>query len=206
MPNLRQLTAPALAVLLLAACTTGGGIEVTRFHLNQPVPRASVAVVATDPVVAQSLEFRTYAAAVAGELARVGFDTAVAPGSATYLAAVSITQQSHAVQRPSPFRIGLGLGGFGGGGYRGGTAVGGGVGVSAPVGKGRIDETKFNTLSIKLKRRADETLIWEGTATDLTTGRDPNSSLSAAVPALAHAMLSDFPGRSGVTAHYPQPR
>lgn len=206
MRNFRPLIGTVAAALLLSACATGGGIEVTRFHLNQPVPRASVAVVATDPVVAQSLEFRTYAAAVASELAGIGFDTAVAPGSATYLAAVSITQQSHAVQRPSPFRIGFGLGGFGGGGYRGGTAVGGGVGVSAPVGKGRIDETKFNTLSIKLKRRADESLLWEGTATDLTTGRDPNSSLSAAVPALAHAMLADFPGRSGVTAHYPQPR
>lgn len=205
MPSFRPLLAPVSATLLLAACATSGGIEVTRFHLNQPVPRASVAVVATDPVIAQSLEFRTYAAAVASELARVGFDTAVAPGSATYLAAVSITQQSHAVQRPSPFRIGFGLGGFGGG-YGGGTAVGGGVGVSAPVGKGRIDETKFNTLSIKLKRRADESLVWEGTATDLTSGRDPNGSLSAAVPALAHAMLADFPGRSGVTAHYPQPR
>ncbi len=206
MPSFRPLLAPVSAALLLAACATGGGIEVTRFHLNQPVPRASVAVVATDPVVAQSLEFRTYAAAVASEMARIGFDTAVAPGSATYLAAVSVTQQSHAVQRPSPFRIGVGLGGFGGGGYGGGTAVGGGLGVSAPVGKGRIDETRFNTLSIKLKRRADESLIWEGTATDLTSGRDPNSSLSAAVPALAHAMLADFPGRSGVTAHYPQPR
>lgn len=202
MLNCRPPIAPVAAALLLAACATGGGIEVTRFHLNQPLPRASVAVVANDPVVAQSLEFRTYAAAVAGELSRIGFDTAVAPGSATYLAAVSITQQSHAVQRPSPFRIGLGLGG---GSFGRSSAVGGGLGVSAPVGKGMIDETRFNTLSIKLKRRADEALVWEGTATDLANSRDPNSSLSAAVPALAHAMLADFPGRSGVTSHYPQP-
>ena len=203
MPDFRPLFIPVSAALLLAACATGSGIEVTRFHLNQPVPRASVAIVATDPVVAQSLEFRTYAAAIASEMARIGFETAVAPGSATYLAAVSITQQSHAVQRPSPFRIGFGLGGAS---FGGNNAVGGGVGVSAPVGKGRINETRFNTLSIKLKRRADESLIWEGTATDLTSGRDPKSSLSAAVPALAHAMLADFPGRSGVTAHYPQSR
>ncbi len=198
----RNLIVPIGAALLLAACATPGGIEVTRFHLSQPLPHASVAVVAVDPAAASSLAFASYADAVAAELARVGYERAVAPGSATYIAALSVTQTTQTVRRAPPVQIGFGVG-IGGGGYRGG---GVGAGVSTPVGPGRIEAIRVNTLSLKLKRRTDEALLWEGTATAAADAHDAASRLTTAVPALAQALLAEFPGRSGVTARYPLPR
>ena len=198
-----NLLVPIAAALALTACATPGGIEVTRFHLGQPLPHASVAVVAVDPAAASSLAFRSYADAVAAELARVGFERAVAPGSATYIAALGVTQTTQAVRRAPPVRIGFGVG-VGGGGYHGGGGVG--AGVSTPVGQGRVEATRVNTLSLKLKRRTDEALLWEGTASAAADARDAGSALTAAVPVLAHALLAEFPGRSGVTARYPLPR
>jgi len=194
-----RVPAPIIAALLLAGCATPGAIEVTRFHLGTPLPRAGVAVVPADPALAGSLEFAHYADAVAAEFARAGFERAMSPGGATYLAEVGITQASTALRRPSPFSIGFGIG-VGGGGYGGGSAVG--AGVSGPVGRGRIETRRTTALRIRLKRRVDDAVVWEGTATDAVS----SAPTDVAVPTLAHAALMDFPGRSGMTARYPLPR
>ena len=190
---------PLFAVLLIAGCATPGAIEVTRFHLDAPLPRASIAVVPADPAAAGSLAFAHDADTVAAEFARAGFDRALAPGSATYLVELGVTVASTAVRRPSPVSVGFGFG-VGGGGYRSGSSVG--AGVSGPVGRGRVDTLRATTLRLRMKRRVDETVVWEGTATDAVSSAPPE----IAIPALAHAALTDFPGRSGATARYPLPR
>lgn len=193
---MRLIVPPLAALLLVAGCATAPGIEVTRFHLGEPVPRATVAVVPVDPAAADSLEFRTHAAAVAAALARIGFDAAPVPSSSTYVALLDLKRETNTTRRRSPVSVGFGVGGFGGGG---GSFGGGGVGVSGPVGRGRIDQTRLDVLSLRLKRRSDETLVWEGRASGISDPRRGD-----AVPALANAMLAEFPGKSGATVGYPR--
>ena len=194
-----RIAAASLAVLLIAGCATTPGIEVTRFHLGQPVPRATIAVVAADPATAGSLEFRSHAAAVAAELARIGFDAAPVPASATYAAVLDLRRETATTRRRSPVSIGIGIGGGGGSfGRHGGSFGGGGIGVSGPVGGDRIDATRIDTLQLRIKRRGDEALVWEGRATGVADARGGDS-----VVMLVRALLADFPGRSGITERYP---
>ncbi|NCP11924.1 MAG: DUF4136 domain-containing protein [Sphingomonadales bacterium] len=96
---------PILLVLAagttLAGCTTlatpSAPVDVTRFHLvgaDGQIARGTIAVgpVTNAPADSQSFEFRSYAAAVAAELARIGY-TPVAEGAATdFLARVDYTR------------------------------------------------------------------------------------------------------------------
>src|SRR3546814_6782707 len=64
-------------VASLAACASNPasrGVEVTRFHLGQhPIARGQIVVEPINPAAAGSIEFRTHAASVARELARLGW-------------------------------------------------------------------------------------------------------------------------------------
>ncbi len=191
-------TLPALAALLLAgACTTGpSGTEVTRFHLGQPIARSSIVLVAADPARRDSLEFRSFADAVASELRAQSFTpVAVDAPDVAYVGTITISQGS----RPAPPKGGLTIG-LGGGSFGRGGGVGGGV--SFPVGQSRPGEIVATTLALQIKRHSDGSVIWEGRATGLTDTRgavDPG----AAVPKLARALLSGFPGPAGQTVRVP---
>src|SRR3546814_16859574 len=64
-------------VASLAACASNPvsrGVEVTRFHLGQqPIARGQIVVEPINPAAAGSIDFRTHAASVARELARLGW-------------------------------------------------------------------------------------------------------------------------------------
>ena len=190
----------ALSTLaLLAACASGPqGAEVTRFHLGQPIARSTVALVPAEGSQAGSLEFRSYADAVARELAAQSFVT-VPSGDTTaaYVGTLGVTQSFRPGRSKGSFSIGIGGGSFGGGGRHGGSFGGVGGGVSVPVAGGRPTDIRTTTLNLQLKRRSDASIVWEGRATSEAQGQagDP----SRAVPELARALLSDFPGPRGQT-------
>ena len=191
-----------LAALPLGACATSLRLpptEAVRYHLGGQPERGTVAV---EPLAAPgaptSLEFRTYAAAVEAQLLRNGYSLA-APGARSQLiATVGFTRASQAgPPRQSPFSVGIGGGGFSGGRRGGGVGLGGGVGF--PIGGGRATEVVVSELAVTIKRRADQSPVWEGRAHAYADGSKAEASADAQADRLATALFQGFPGESGRT-------
>jgi hypothetical protein len=191
MRSVKMLVA-GLGALALAGCATHP-VEVTRFHLNQPIARGMIDV---EPLAAggpASLEFKTYAAAVQSELLRIGY-TAAPPGQpAQFLATVNFVRASRGtVDLGPPVTLGLGVGGFG-------RHVGGGVGGGIGIGKHRTRELITSELSVRITDRATGSTIWEGRAQlDGAVGSE-QASPAATAAKLARALFKGFPGESGRT-------
>ena len=190
------------AALGVAGCTTTGAtVDVKRFHLGVPVTRGTIALVPANGPQSFSLEYRAYADAVANELRAQGFTPAPVDSGPAYIGTLTITQNvAVGPRRPSPVSVGIGGGGFSGG--RGG-GVGFGGAVAFPVGHGSQNAVEFDMIGLQIKRGADQTLIWEGSAQTAIDTRSPQASLANAVPAMARVLLAGFPGPSGVTQHVP---
>lgn len=193
--------AAMLAAATLAGCattTTSGPVEVTRFHLGAPLERGTVAVEPLPGGGPPSLEFKTYAAAVQGELIGSGF-TATVPGTpGQYLAVVGFARTTQeGPPRSSGLSIGIGGGGYSGG-YRGG-GVGLGGGVSFPVGKRHPRVIVLSELSVQIRRRSDDTVIWEGRAQTAADETATDAQANAAAGKMANALFRGFPGESGRT-------
>jgi hypothetical protein len=183
--------------VVLAACTASiPPVEVTRFHLGQVIPAGNVAIV---PVVggdSQTLEFRTYAAAVARELARLGY-TEAATALTPLIAEVDFSRGTRTdFARRSPVTIGVGGGSYGGG-------LGIGIGTSFGVGGNRSRETVLTRLSVRLKTRSDGKPVWEGRAETQAPAGAPSAQPGLAADKLATALFKGFPGRSGETITIP---
>lgn len=188
----------ALTSLALSGCMTDAGPSlpsVTRFHLGQPIARAAIAVEPSDPADANSLEFDAVADAVGRELTRLGWTVQKGNARSEQVAIVSVTQSDRIAPRRSGFSIGIG-GGTGSYGRHGGVGVGGGVEV--PVGR-RSDRLITTQLSVRIQRRSDATVAWEGRAEFEARAGTPDASRAAAASHLAAALFRDFPGESGRT-------
>lgn len=189
--------------LLLAGCAMemGGGAaleppSVTRFHLGQPIARGPIAIEPSRPEDANSLEFAQVAAPVERELTRLGW--AVEPrggGRSEQVAVINVEQGSREAARRSGLSIGLGVGG---GSYGRHGGVGAGVGGSIPIGR-RTNEVVGTQLSVRIQRRSDATVAWEGRAQLEARAGTPLASKAGAVNRLAGALFQDFPGESGRT-------
>lgn len=199
---MRRRLLPSLAAIAigLAGCTTGGGLpptQVVRYHLDQPVTRGTVAVQPLTPEAGSSLAFAPYAAAVQAQLVTLGY-TVAATGTAPDFVALADVHQDQQVGPPrrSPISIGLGAGGasFGRGG---GFGLGGGVGF--PVGGGRGRPVLLTELSVTIKRRADQTALWEGHARGVIDARAAGATADGQAQRLAGALFAGFPGESGRT-------
>ena len=196
----RRLSALALlAASGLAACTTGGRppTQVVRYHLGQPVARGTVAVQPLTPQAGGTLSFAPFAAAVQAQLLTLGY-TAAPAGTAPDFVALTDVRQDQQVGPPrrSPVSIGLGAGG-GSFGRGGGFGLGGGVGF--PIGGGRGRPVLLSELSVTIKRRADQTAVWEGHARGVVNARAPDATADAQAGRLAAALFTGFPGESGRT-------
>ena len=184
---------PAL-LLALAACTTArpGGTEVTRFHLGAPIARSTIALVPADAAQSFSLEYRSYADAVARELAAQNFVPVGNDPTSAYVGTIDIRQTA----RPAPRRGGLTIG-IGGGSFGRSGGIGGGV--SVPIGQSRPGDLVTTSLGLQIKRRADGSIVGEGTAIGEGDSRSGGGDLTRRVPELARALLSGFPGTPGQT-------
>jgi len=180
--------------LLLPGCTTGPApVEVTRFHLDQPIAPAEITVEPKDPTLAGSLEFQSYSGAIGAELQKLGFRLAPNLTKSELVAVVDVARDARQTgPTQAPASIGLGGGGFGG-------SVGGGVGISFPVGKKRTPMAVQTRLAIQLKRRSEGTVIWEGRAATEARDGTPQAEPGYAVRHLAAALFQGFPGESGRT-------
>ena len=187
------LTALAAFALLAGCAASLPQAEVTRFHVGPALQRGEIAIAARDEAGAGSLAFDNYAMSIARELRAQGF-TVLPSGSASGLVAlIDVSQQSHATgPARSPFSIGIG-GGSGGGG------VGIGGGITFPIGRATAPESVRTELFLQIRRRSDDSALWEGRARLDARQGTPYASTAAAVDRLATALFKDFPGESGRT-------
>lgn len=193
----RNLIVLGLAAAAAAGCTTAGPLpptNVVRYHLGAPIARGTVSVEpATAPGVPASLEFKTYAAAVEGELLKAGYTMPAAGGTPDFVATVGFTRREAAgPPRRSAFSIGLGGGSYSGG-RGGGVGLGGGVGI--PIGGGGASTVLVAELAVTIKRRVDQSPIWEGRAQGVSDIKSADQQAGK----LAAALFTGFPGESGRT-------
>ena len=186
------------ALALLAGCATddvASTASVTRFHLGQPIARGPIAVEAVDTREQNSLEFSQISASVARELTRLGW-TVVPNSQSEQVAMVSLTQQSRAAAQRSGLSIGIGGGTASYGRH---SAVGVGGGVEIPVGGRGSNLVVGSQLGVRIQRRSDATVAWEGRAQMEARAGTPLATRVGAANRLAAALFRDFPGESGRT-------
>lgn len=188
---MRKLAVAMLGTLALAGCSTGPGVQVTRFHLNQPIATGQISVEPMMPADRGSPEFQTYANIVGAELARIGFGEAAGLAKSEQVAVVQVDRMFFDGPPRSSFSIGLGGGSFG---WHGG--AGGSVGTTFA---GKPTQNVATRLVVQIKRRSDGTTIWEGRAETHARFGQPEAQPGAAVQHLAAAVFQGFPGVSGRT-------
>jgi hypothetical protein len=196
MPRLFK-RAPLLAISLLGGCVASiPPVEVTRFHLGQAIAPGAVVI---EPVVVAdsgSIEFRTYAAAVAKAMAGAGL-IAGTDAKSPWLVKMDVTRTTRgAVRRRSPVTIGVG---GGTGGYGSGVGLGASFGLGGSGGR----ETVITKLSVRLMNRSNRSTVWEGRAETAAPANAPAAQPGLAADKLATALFKDFPGESGKTVLVP---
>ncbi len=131
--------------------------------------------------------------AVEGELLKAGYTLPATGATPQYVASVGFTRREAAgPPRRSTFSVGLGGGSFSGG-RNGGVGLGGGVGF--PIGGGGASTVLVAELAVTIKRRVDQSPIWEGRAQGVSDIKSADQQAGK----LAAALFTGFPGESGRT-------
>lgn len=197
--TIRTLFATAALALSLSACMVPTGpVEVTRFH------RAAEGVVygngsymvtpAGDAKAGDGLTLSPYLAAVAREMQRVGYSEKL--DSSDVIAEVNVDVRKSTAPQRSPVSVGVG---GSTGSYGSGLGVGFGVDLGALGNKDKVE----TTLNVRLIRRQDNLVIWEGKAQQSAGATSPAAQPGIAASKLASALFKDFPGESGQTVTVP---
>lgn len=186
-----RIVLPALVVLALAGCVAPvGPVEVTRFHVPDARFGGPIAVVPALGMPEASLELRTYQAAVARELVRVGYAERGPAGA--QVAEVRLMRRTWQPERQrGPVSVGVGAGG---GSY--GSGVGMGVGIDL---SGRPAAQTETELAVAIKDRVGGRTLWEGRAQFIVRANSPLAQTDLGAAKLAEALFRGFPGNSGET-------
>ena len=188
----------AVALLALSGCVVPTGpVEVTRFNraaegVTYGSGTYSVALPG-EAAAGQSLAATPYVAAVAREMQRLGYAEKI--GAAQVTAEVRVSSERLEPQRRSPVSVGVG-------GSTGGYGSGVGLGVGFNLGGGSKAQVE-TTLSVRIIRRSDNLVIWEGKASQAAKAGSPAAQPGIAASKLAEALFKDFPGVSGETIRVP---
>ena len=181
----------ALAFLLASCVAPVGPVEVTRFVAPDAsrIGRGTIAVEPAPGMAADSLEWRSYAAAVGRQLTLAGYRE---QGGGEQVALVRLRRQTYQPERGrGPVSVGVG---GGTGSYGSGVGVGIGIDLSDPPGE--VTQTE---LAVTIKDRASGQALWEGRASFTVSARSPLASGQLGAAKMAEALFKGFPGRSGET-------
>lgn len=201
MKQFQSVMIAAFMVGGLSACmVTTPPVEVTRFHTSQdqPFTFGSVEIVTTaNETDNPSLEQATYAAAVMRELQSAGFtDAGNLSAASEYVARVSVERSTiDAARSRSPVSVGVG-------GRTGSYGSGVGLGIGINLG-GRPKDKIATELSVRIARRSDDSVVWEGRSFVEAKENSPAAQPGLAASKLAEALFRDFPGQSGETIRVP---
>lgn len=191
--KLPTLAATALALIVGGCVAPVGPVEVTRFHVPETarLGRGAVAVEPAPGMAGDSLEWRTYAAAVGRQLTLIGYSEQAA-GAAAQVALVRLRRQTY---RPERRRgpVSVGVGGATGS-YGSGVGLGLGFDLSGPPPD--VVETE---LAVTIRDRASGQSLWEGRASFVVDAKSPLASSQLGAAKMAEALFKDFPGTSGET-------
>ena len=185
-----------LALAALAGCVAPvGPVEVTRFHLPgmASLARGTIAVQPAPDMDGASLEFSSYAAAVARQLVLLGYSEKPAGDSSSrQIALVRLERQTF---RPDRARgpVSVGVGGQAGS-YGSGVGVGIGLDLSGPP-----PEQVETQLGVTIRERASGRALWEGKASFTVRASSPLASTQLGAAKLSEALFKGFPGTSGET-------
>jgi Domain of unknown function (DUF4136) len=185
-------------VLFLSGCVVPTGpVEVTRYNRvaeGIPYGSGSYSVAISGDTqnalgLSSSLAASPYLAAVAREMQRIGYSEKATGGDV--VAEVSVLTTNRAADARSPVSVGVGgsTGSYGSG-------IGLGIGINLGGGPKAHVET---TLSVKIRRRTDNLVIWEGSAVQSAGAKSPAAQQGIAASKLATALFQGFPGKSGET-------
>lgn len=186
------------ASVALSACVAPvGPVEVTRFHAEDTT-RIGRGTISVEPAPGQSddLQFRTYAAAVARELTRVGY-TQASSGQATARQVALLTLETQTFKperRRGPVSVGVG-------GATGNYGSGAGLGLSFDL-SGPPKDQVATRIFVSIRERSappTATALWEGRAVFGVRADSPLAQAPLGAAKLAEALFKDFPGRSGET-------
>ncbi len=184
------------ALLALSGCVVPTGpVEVTRFNRAAEgvvYGSGTYSVAVAGDSASQSLSASPYLAAVAREMQRVGYSEK--PLASDVTAEIRVTTADIQPQR-NPVSVGVG---GSAGSY--GSGVGLGVGIDL---SGRSKWQVETTLAVRIIRRSDNLVIWEGKAVQAAKAGSPAAQPGIAASKLASAMFKDFPGVSGETIRVP---
>jgi hypothetical protein len=196
--NMINRLLPLLALASLSACVVPTGpVEVTRFNRaaeGVAYGSGSYSVeVAGDAAAGQGLAASPYLAAVAREMQRVGYSEKI--GGSDVTAEVGVSTARYEPERRSPVSVGVG-------GSTG--SYGSGVGLGVGINLGGGPKAQIETiLSVRIVRRTDNLVIWEGRATQAAKADSPAAQPGIAASKLAEALFQGFPGKSGETIRVP---
>ncbi|HEX8527559.1 DUF4136 domain-containing protein [Allosphingosinicella sp.] len=170
------------AVFSLAGCATdgerssggGGGaaVDLTRTHLGQQLARAQIAVEPVNAADANSPDFQALSDAVERQLVRHGYTIAENRAASEQIARIDVRQGSRAALT---------------------------TGWPGLARGGREANLIATLLDVRIQRRSDGTVFWQGKAVTEARAGTPGAQRSAAVERLATALFRDFPGESGRT-------
>jgi hypothetical protein len=194
--NKLSLGFAAFGALALAACTTTpytGPVEVTRFvapTAGAQIGRGTVFVENAPGLDADSLALAPYKAAVAQELARLGYREA-SRETAQQVAQVRLEKYALGTDgaRRGPVSVGVG-------GSTGSYGSGVGLGVGINLGGGQSRERLVTELGVMLRDKASGTTYWEGRAQFAVSANSRFAASSANAAAIAGALFRDFPGNN----------
>lgn len=194
MKHIILAAATLAAIPLMSGCTTTPGVEVTRFHLpdTSMLGRGPIHVTAGPGMDANALEFRTWSAAVAQQLATVGYTVHQGPAPGAQVAEVGVARSTmQPVRSGSPVSVGMGgtTGSYGGG-------VGLGIGLDL---SGRPSNQIASQLSVTIRDQTGGRSLWEGRAVQTVSEKSALASQQASAQKLAAALFQGFPGNSGET-------
>jgi hypothetical protein len=153
---------------------------VLRTHLGQPVARGQIAVEPMMAAAAANPNFPAFEAAVEAELTRLGWTVVRTVGQSEQVALVDVAQGSREA-------ISQRLQGAGG------------VPPAITRPPNAISNVVATLLEVRIKRRSDGTLFWDGRAQTEAPAGSAQAAPPMAVQKLAAALFQDFPGESGRT-------
>ncbi|MEY3634279.1 MAG: hypothetical protein RLZZ61_689 [Pseudomonadota bacterium] len=189
---------PLLALSALTACVVPTGpVEVTRFNRATEgvgYGAGSFAVVLVGESVSdRSLAGSPYLAAIAREMQRIGYRDDM--GNSDVIAEVRFGATVIRPNRRPPVSVGVG-------GSTGSYRSGVGLSLGFNLGSGSAAQLQ-SSLAVRIVRRSDQVVIWEGTAVQSTKAGSPAAQPGIAASKLAEALFKDFPGVSGETIRVP---
>jgi hypothetical protein len=154
--------------------------------------RGTVAIEPAPGTAGDSIEFRSYAAAVGRQLSLLGYRDVPAGGPSDSVALVRLQRQVYRPdRRGSPVSVGVG---GATGSYGSGVGLGVGFDLSGPPPD--VVETE---LAVTIRDRASSQSLREGRSSFTVTAKSPLAGTQLGAAKMAEALFKGFPGNSGET-------